>query len=248
MDTQQYEVLANFYQAMVHYHSATGLVAKICLGCTLLAIERGNRSPSFRLLSAVFSVQFLAAFYLSAGHSVTIPVSVVCIVLAIAAGANAVQPEGLWRVLPPAGSARWASLAVLFWAFWYPVWADPRLPTPWFESLFFSPMGAIPQPTLLVALVLVWNSFPNGPRLFSWAVVAGAVALGVIDLVVTTNPTSILLLVGGLATGWRLWKTVSRVGFTEFDRPPAEVAQERASTKVATDAAKPTAGKVWKLK
>ena len=246
MDAQ---TLLQHYHRVSEVHALTGFVSKVGVGSCLLLMTRAEGPGIRRLIPMVIAAQAFVFAMIDVG-SVSWAVAVGGLVLGFCSAYVAFDPEGSWEVLPKAGKARGIAFAIYVWAFWFPVFILPRDVLPVLFAPFKSAMGALPQPTLLIALVLAWSSWPNTPRLFGWAAVAASLIIGIADLC-TGVWSSALVVVLALYVGKMMMPSAANSNWVNDDRPPADVKTEKKKekqSKRAIDEAKGGTEKVWKLK
>jgi len=217
-----------FYSQIGVVHGLSGFVGKIALGSALALVHAGVRKPGQQIFGAVIAIQFLAAawtlFDVSTGPTApkgsgfaAIGIAATSLVLAILFGVCVAKPEGEWSTKSIAGWKNGVGALALLWAFYYPEFTRGA-----FRPILMSPTGALPQPTLVAALVVAWLSMPNPPRLAAWGLVGGGIVVGAIDATHGVPSSLVLVALAGLL-GFDLVKSVAGSGgVLEDDVPPVE--------------------------
>ncbi|MEQ8821073.1 MAG: hypothetical protein RLY93_12590 [Sumerlaeia bacterium] len=240
----------SLYSHIATTHGLTGLFAKVTLLAVLGAVAGGNRKPGQQLLTLTFAAMFFVSFFsltawLPPGTQTPLIPSALMLTLALTFGIAAFKPEGEWAVKSPVGWKNALAYLALAFAFYYPVFRPER----WIANLFLSPTGALPQPALLVAAVVTWQSAPNAPRLAGWAASVGALILGAVDVFLFGLMSStVLIAAGGLAIFSLIRGTVKAGGILEDDIPPKDIARAQTRKAVVKKKSKELEERRWNLK
>ena len=246
------EGLLAYYQQATIVHQFTGLIGKVTLAVVLGAVAGGNRTPGHAILTSVLGVHLLIAAWL--GFSIGsddgigtmvgrawLPLSVIAFVCGACLLGSLAAPEGEWRTRHAHPAVHWLAWGLIVWAFLFPVFRGFG-----FKSILFSPMGVLPQPTLLVACALVMLSMPHAHRLIAWSAALGAIAMGIVDILAGVQSSWVLIL-AGLGAMTPLIKSQIAVGsIIEDDIPKVDVIKKARAQREMKE--KTSDKKQWKLK
>lgn len=241
-----------FYTQIGVVHGATGLVGKVALVSVLGLVWAGVRRPGQQLLAGLMALQFLAAawtvFSYCTGPGVPkqaggagIGVAACSLVLGIVMVVAAARPEGEWSLRPAEGWRAAVGGAAVLWAIYYPEFTRGAL-----RPILFSPTGALPQPTLLVAAAAALMSAPNVPRLAGWTVAGGAVVVGLLDATGGVRSSWVLVGLGAVVATDLVRSVIGAGGILEDDVPPVDEQRRTTARRQTQEKAEPT--KRWKLK
>jgi hypothetical protein len=232
--------LAGYYNSIVVTQWPTGLIAKVPLLLALYLVQTGNIHPGRRLVVGVLAAHFALAAFLSLGvGGATWVVCLVSLAMLVVCGVMLAGAPPAITVLPVNPAPRYAALLALVLAFVYPFW---DFLTPWARPVF-SPMGALPHQSLLVAAVLAVVSAASLPRYFAATTAVAAVVLGLMDFYVAGRASGWLLVAGGAAAGASLLRGVDPRALVLAD-DPAPTGEEKPATEAP---AKPREGRRWDL-
>lgn len=217
-----------FYAQIGVVHGFTGIVGKVALGSAIALVHAGLRKPGQQLLGGVIAFQLLVAAWTlfdvatapAAPKGAGLPavgVSAASLVVAVLFGICAFRPEGLWSTKSAAGWKNGIGALAIAWAFYY-----PEFTRGWVRPILLSPTGALPQPTLLVAVVLAWLSMPNAPRLAAWGAAAGAAVVGIVDAVNGVPSSLVLVAVAAMIAVELARSVIKSGGVLEDDLAPVD--------------------------
>lgn len=223
----RYDAIAGifFFQAVLFH---------ILFGAVLYLVWNGNRKPGWRLMSLAFASMAFTVLYaaLSEGLYFT---GVAFIVLMICAAHDVAQPLTAWG--PGNDRPLWVrrvAVLALIWAWIYPHHVV------WWKTVFGSPLGVLPSPTLFALLALLWLAFPQTNRLLHWAATILGLFYGLYGLVILHVVSDVVLLaLAGIALRDLLRSVRESGGLFEEDLTPQE------KPKPATERAKKD--QVWRL-
>ena len=208
--------LAPYYEHIAAIHGLTGFVGKVALISVIGAIFGGNVKPGNWLFPTIIGLQLAISGYNGFTFALSdqcpdgiayplLLVSVVCFGVAVACGVVAASQKAVWDFLPDAEWRHYLGFVLFAWAVWYPPFSNSVI-----KSVFFSPVGILPHMALLVGTVGAWLSLPKTDRTFLYAMLAGSVVVGLIDVALGITSSFLLLAVATLASGefaLNLWKS-----------------------------------------
>lgn len=245
METQT-SLLAHYTQVAI-LHGPTGFVGKVALLSLMLLLAQAHGKAIVQLAGLIIAVQSFSSAAIALGEGQTALVSLVGCLLGFSSLILIWKPEGAVRSLPEGGWRLGLALVLWAWAIWFPVFSHPKSVAGMFKALFGSPVGALPHPTILATLVVVFSSRPNAPRILGWAAVASGVILGVGDSVLAGIHSSLVLAAFAALVGWEMLRSASQVGVAEDDTPPVDKAATRPRRKSAAEEPEGPR-RVWKIK
>ena len=187
-------------------HWPTSISARFALAVSLYLVQTGNKEPGPKLLTSVLLVLFLVPMMLALPSGletfggITILAAGCLLLLGASIHALAIERPA-WRVLPEEEPWRTIALGGYAIAFFFPFWGGP---IGFLRGLFLSPLGPLPQQTLLALLILCASSGRHAPSLLSKAALAAGLLLGINDLAVGNQLLGIMVLAGTAALAGRM--------------------------------------------